>query len=104
MEVSGQLHAPAALIPGKEPCTINDESVHFCSGDAVYLLAYFPYFERIKVGCLCVCVSPPIKFRMAEAVFMKLGMYIMAPELISKAYFINPSHQSVSVFVSLYRC
>jgi hypothetical protein len=28
-------------------------------------------------------------------------MYIMAPEHISTAYFINPSHQSVSVCVSL---
>jgi hypothetical protein len=30
---------------------------------------------------------------------MKLGMYIMAPEPISTAYFINPSHQSVCLFV-----
>jgi hypothetical protein len=26
---------------------------------------------------------------------MKLGMYIMAPEAISEAYFINPSHHCV---------
>jgi hypothetical protein len=32
---------------------------------------------------------------------MKLGMYIMAPAIISTAYFINPSHQSVSVCISL---
>jgi hypothetical protein len=32
---------------------------------------------------------------------MKLGMYIMTPEPISMTYFINPSHQSVSVCVSL---
>jgi hypothetical protein len=32
--------------------------------------------------------------------FMKLGMYIMAPEPISTANFINPSHQSASVCVS----
>jgi hypothetical protein len=30
---------------------------------------------------------------------MKLGMYIMAPELISTAYFTNPSHQSVCMYV-----
>jgi hypothetical protein len=30
-----------------------------------------------------------------EPNFMNLGMYIMASEPISKAYFINPSHQSV---------
>jgi hypothetical protein len=34
---------------------------------------------------------------MAETIFIKLGMYIMAPDPISKAYFINPCHQSVSV-------
>jgi hypothetical protein len=28
-------------------------------------------------------------------IFMKLGMYTMAPEAVSTAYFINPSHQSV---------
>jgi hypothetical protein len=30
---------------------------------------------------------------------MKLGMYIMAPELISTAYFTNPSHQSACLYV-----
>jgi hypothetical protein len=28
-------------------------------------------------------------------------MYIMAPETISKAYVINPSHQSVNIYVLL---
>jgi hypothetical protein len=32
---------------------------------------------------------------MPEPIFMKLGMYIMGPEPISSAYFINSSHQSV---------
>jgi hypothetical protein len=41
---------------------------------------------------------------MAEPIFMKLGTYIMAAEPISTVYFINPSHQSVSVCVSFYRC
>jgi hypothetical protein len=36
---------------------------------------------------------------MPEPIFMKLGMYIMAPEPISTVYFINPSHQSVCLFV-----
>jgi hypothetical protein len=35
---------------------------------------------------------------------MKLGMYIMAPDPISKAHFINPSYQSVSLSVSPYNC
>jgi hypothetical protein len=36
---------------------------------------------------------------MLEPVLMKLGTYIMALEHISTAYFINLSHQSVSVYV-----
>jgi hypothetical protein len=47
---------------------------------------------------LPVCI-PPINFRMPEPVFMKLGMYIMAPEHISMVYFINPSHQTVCLYV-----
>jgi hypothetical protein len=30
---------------------------------------------------------------------MKLGMYIMTPEPISTAYFINPSHESLCLYV-----
>jgi hypothetical protein len=36
---------------------------------------------------------------MSEPVFMKLSMYIMAPEPISAAYFLNPSHQSMHLCV-----
>jgi hypothetical protein len=36
---------------------------------------------------------------MAEPVFMKLDIYIMAHEPISVAYFISPSHQSVCLYV-----
>jgi hypothetical protein len=68
----------------------------------------------MKVG-LCdlhaVCVSvnpplpPPINFWMPQPIFMKLGMYIMATEPISEAYFINPSHRSVCLYVyPSYRC
>jgi hypothetical protein len=55
-------------------------------------------FKKIIVGLgdlheVCVSVSPPptIYFWMPEPVFMKLGTYIMAPEPISTAYFVNPS-------------
>jgi hypothetical protein len=52
---------------------------------------------------LTVCVSllytTPINLWMVEPVFMKLGMYIMAHESISATYFINPSHQSVCLYV-----
>jgi hypothetical protein len=30
---------------------------------------------------------------------MEIGIYIMTPEPISTAYFINPSHQSVCLYV-----
>jgi hypothetical protein len=44
--------------------------------------------------------APHISFSMPEPIFMKLGMYILAPEPISAAYFINPCHQFMSVCVS----
>jgi hypothetical protein len=36
---------------------------------------------------------------MPEPIFMKLGTYIMPPDPISTAYFINPSDQSVCLYV-----
>jgi hypothetical protein len=48
-----------------------------------------------------------MKFRMPESIFTKLGagMYVMATESISMAYFINAYHQTVCLCVySLYRC
>jgi hypothetical protein len=50
-------------------------------------------------SCLCamgLCIPPP-NFRMPEPIFMKLGMYVMAPAPISMAYVVNPSHQSVCI-------
>jgi hypothetical protein len=38
---------------------------------------------------------------MPEPNFMKLGIYIMAPEPISAVYFINSSHESVCLYVYL---
>jgi hypothetical protein len=50
--------------------------------------------------CLCACVFPCINVRMPELIFMKLVIYmpIMAIEPISAAYFINPFHQTVSLY------
>jgi hypothetical protein len=42
----------------------------------------------------------PVNFCMTEHIFMKFGMYIVAPEPISTAYFINRPHQSLSIGVS----
>jgi hypothetical protein len=36
---------------------------------------------------------------MTEPVFVKFGMYITAHEPIAVAYFINPSHQSICLYV-----
>jgi hypothetical protein len=38
---------------------------------------------------------------MPEPIFMNLGMYIIAPEPIPTAYFINPSHLSMCLYVNL---
>jgi hypothetical protein len=59
--------------------------------------AQFPYFENINVRlcdlhAVCLPVYPPVNFWMPEPVFMKLRMYVMAPEPISTAYFITHSH------------
>jgi hypothetical protein len=48
----------------------------------------------MKVGlwdhlAVCVSVYPSIEFWMPELIFMKLGTYIMTPELISREYFIK---------------
>jgi hypothetical protein len=37
---------------------------------------------------------------MPEPVFRKLGIDIMATEPISLAYFLNPSHQSVCLYIN----
>jgi hypothetical protein len=48
---------------------------------------------------VCVCASPHIKFRMSEQSFMKPGIYIMVPEPILTMYFINPTNQSVCLYL-----
>jgi hypothetical protein len=54
---------------------------------------------------LCVYLKiSHINFRIPEQIFMKLGMYVIAPESISTAYFINSSNQSVCLHVSSCRC
>jgi hypothetical protein len=66
-------------------------------GDLKNLLIFsqFFLFQEIKAGILAHCTvsvnPPPTNFWNPEPVFMKQGMYIMATEPISVAYFINPS-------------
>jgi hypothetical protein len=56
-------------------------------------LAYFPYVENIKAvlrdhdslrASVCLCI-PPMNFSVPEPIYIKLGIYIMAPESISTA-------------------
>jgi hypothetical protein len=51
-------------------------------------------------------VNPPlpISIWMREQILMKLGMHIMASEPIWTAYFINPFHQSVCLYVYPSHC
>jgi hypothetical protein len=65
----------------------------------ITFVAYFPKVGLCDPHAVCVSVIPPINFYMSESISMKLGMFIMAPEHISTAYFINPSHQSVCLYV-----
>jgi hypothetical protein len=48
---------------------------------------------------LSVFLHPSFNFWMGDPVFMKLVMHIMTPDSISTTYFINPSHQSVCLYV-----
>jgi hypothetical protein len=67
-------------------------------------IACFTYFgsqtRLMRSPCsLRVSESFHINFWMPQPVFMKLGTYIMAPEPISRAYFINASHPSVCLYL-----
>jgi hypothetical protein len=65
--------------------------------------AYFTHVRKIKI-CLCdlhpvrLCI-PSVRFRISESIFMKPGVYIIAFETTSMKYFINPSLQSVCLYV-----
>jgi hypothetical protein len=65
---------------------------------ATCLLAYFR--EVVICDLQPVCLSPlSINFWMPEPILMKLGRYIMGTRYISTVYFINPSHESVCLYV-----
>jgi hypothetical protein len=70
-----------------------------------FVLSLLYLFWKMKIGwwnhhgVLCLPTPPPINFWTPEPIYIKLGMCIMAPEPISTACFINPSHQSVCLYV-----
>jgi hypothetical protein len=45
-----------------------------------------------------LCILPS-RLNNVQISLMKLGVYIMAPEPISTVHFIDPSHQSVSLYM-----
>jgi hypothetical protein len=47
---------------------------------------------------VCLCI-PSNNFWKPEQIFMKLSMYIMATGTISTAHFINPSYQSLCLYM-----
>jgi hypothetical protein len=49
--------------------------------------------------CVVYACENPRNFWMPEPIFIKLSMYIMAPEPISMVYLTNPFHQSVCVCI-----
>jgi hypothetical protein len=69
----------------------------------LYTTCFDRHWSSSDQLAVCLCVYPP-NFRMPKPICMKLGMYIMTPEPISTAYFINPFHQFVPVCVPPYCC
>lgn len=49
-------------------------------------------FLKNKACCVSVCI-PTMNYRMAQPIYIKPGTCIAQPESISKARFINPTHQ-----------
>jgi hypothetical protein len=105
-----RVHAPVSVYPfissqnTRSRSTDDNLMIHLTLAGNISIFSLIPYLKNeIRLiqspCCLYVCESPPINFWMPEPIFMKPGMYIMAPEPISMAYFINPSHQSLCLYV-----
>jgi hypothetical protein len=56
------------------------------------------YAVTLLPVCLCVFI-PFINSLLLEPVRMDFAIYVMAPEPISTAHFINPYHQSLCIYV-----
>jgi hypothetical protein len=68
-----------------------------------------PATNRLSYGAayatimLSVCLSiPPVNLWMPKTIFMKFGMHMMILKPTTRACFINPSHQSVCLYVFQY--
>jgi hypothetical protein len=76
--------------------------IHRQHGDLISLLSLFGK-HKIRLiwspRCLCVCVCVCVCVSMNVWTNIYEILYVMAPEPISTAYFINPSHQFVCLHV-----
>jgi hypothetical protein len=90
---------PLPLFPSNPSRVRKNDTSYWFICSSVYIFWKNKSGFKRRPSCLCVCVSPTISFLMPEPIFMKLGMYIMALEPSSMAYYINPFHQSASMYV-----
>jgi hypothetical protein len=51
--------------------------------------------EENWANAITMLCNPFINFWMTEPIFIKRGKYVMSPEPISTAHFINPTHQPI---------
>jgi hypothetical protein len=89
----------------------SERGIHFVPLDSS--TAWARTFKLLRLGALDMGFSlhsesrlkrsPSISSLLLESIFMKFGTYIMTSEPNSKAYFIHPSHQSVSMCIP-YSC
>jgi hypothetical protein len=105
---SGQPHALFRYNPLSRHILIYIYRILFLYSKRVFLLLLSIYYYGLlsysilmRSRC-CLCVGISVPYQVSNA-FMKPRMYIMASEPTSTAYFINASHQSLSVGAS-YRC
>jgi hypothetical protein len=68
-----------------KPCSKPHESSPHPYRSILILLTYFPKIGVCDLLAVCVSLCPPVNFWMPEPIFMELGVYIMAPELILTA-------------------
>jgi hypothetical protein len=98
---------PEALSPGvKRPGPEADQTSQTSAKHKEnFTFTYFPYFEKkMKVGlcglhAVCVSVYPPLSILECLNQSLWNYIYIMAPEPILRAYFINPYRQFVWLYV-----
>jgi hypothetical protein len=75
---------------------------HIFNHSLVWFLAHFPKASLCHLNAvLCICEPPPpLTFdSLIQVLWNLVYTYITTPEPISTAYFLNPSHHSVCLYV-----